>query len=232
VLLRGVVFDLFGTLVAGWGEQTAAEKIGEVAEILGVAVPQFRELMAATYTLRADGQLGGPAEMLRRLCGMIDEYPSEERVQRAASHRVAQFREVLRDPLPEVPSLLAVLRDRQIGVGLISDCSGETPELWEELDWTAPIQAPIFSYREGVRKPDPLLYRRVSEQLQLAPKECLYVGDGGSHELSGGERFGMSAYQFKPTRSDGQRPLQYDPDPDWLGPAIRTLSAILPLLKA
>jgi putative hydrolase of the HAD superfamily len=232
VLLCGVVFDLFGTLVAGWGEQTAAEKIGEVAEILGVAVPRFQELMATTYTLRADGQLGDPAEMLQRLCAMIDECPSWELVERAAAHRIAQFREVLREPLPEVRSLLAVLRDRQIGIGLISDCSGETPQLWGELDWTAPIQAPVFSYSEGVRKPDSALYRLVCSQLQLAPDECLYVGDGGSHELTGALRVGMSPYQFKPTRSDEQRPLQYDPDPDWPGPTIPTLSAILPMLRA
>jgi len=231
VVFRGVVFDLFGTLVAGWGEQTAAEKIGEVAEILGVAVPRFRELMETTYTLRADGRLGDPAEMLQRLSAMIDEYPSAELVERAAARRIAQFREVLSEPLPEVRSLLAVLRDRQIGVGLISDCSGETPQLWTELDWTAPIQAPLFSYSEGMRKPAATLYRRVCSQLQLAPDQCLYVGDGGSHELTGARRVGMTAYQCNPTRSDGQRPLQYDPDPDWTGPTIPTLSAILPMLR-
>jgi putative hydrolase of the HAD superfamily len=231
VVLRGVVFDLFGTLVAGWGEQTAADKIAEVAEILGVAVPRFQELMGATYTLRADGQLGGPAEMLQRLCAMIDEHPSRALVERAATHRIAQFREVLGDPHPEVRSLLAVLRDREIGLGLISDCSGETPQLWGELDWTAPIQAPVFSYIEGVRKPASALYQRVCGQLQLASEECLYVGDGGSHELTGAVRAGMSAYQFKPTRSDGQQPLQYDPDPDWSGPTVSTLSAILPRLR-
>jgi putative hydrolase of the HAD superfamily len=232
VVLRGVVFDLFGTLVAGWGEQMAADKIDEVAEILGVAVPRFRDLMGTTYTLRAAGQLGGPGEMLQRLCAMIDEYPAVELVQRAARHRVAQFREVLRDPLPEVRSLLAVLRDREIGVGLISDCSGETPQLWGELDWTAPIQAPVFSYSEGVRKPNGALYHRVCSQLQLAPQECLYVGDGGSQELTGALRVGMIAYQFKPARSDRQPPLQYDPDQDWPGPTIPALSAILPLLGA
>jgi putative hydrolase of the HAD superfamily len=230
VELRGVVFDLFGTLVAGWGEQTAADKISEVAEILGVPVPRFRELMATTYALRADGQLGGPAEMLERLCAMIGEHPSPDLVDRAASHRIAQFHEVLRKPLPEVSSLLAVLRDRGINVGLISDCSGETPQIWRLLTWTAPIQAPLFSFCEGVRKPDPSLYRRVSEQLRLTPSECLYVGDGGSHELSGAERAGMRAYQFQPPRSDGQQPLQYDPDPHWHGPTVQSLTAILPLL--
>jgi putative hydrolase of the HAD superfamily len=230
VVLRGVVFDLFGTLVAGWGEQTAAGKISEVAEILGVSVPRFQELIGTTYTLRAAGQLGGPAEMLERLCAMIGEHPSPERLERAASHRIAQFHEVLREPLPEVSSLLAVLRDRGMKVGLISDCSGETPQLWGQLTWTAPIQAPLFSFCEGVRKPDPVLYRRVSEQLRLSASDCLYVGDGGSHELSGAERAGMRVYQFQRPRSDGQQWLQYDPDPDWHGPTIQSLSAILPRL--
>ncbi|MGP8248716.1 MAG: HAD family hydrolase [Candidatus Dormibacteria bacterium] len=230
MVLRGVVFDLFGTLVAGWGEQTAAEKISEVAEMLGVSAPRFQQLMGTTYTLRADGQLGGPAEMLKRLCAMIGEYPSPARVERAANHRIAQFHEVLREPLSEVSSLLAVLRHRGIKVGLISDCSGETPQIWRRLSWTAPIQAPIFSFCEGARKPDPALYRRVSDQLRLTRSECLYVGDGGSHELSGAERSGMRAFQFQAPRSDGQQPLQYDPDPHWHGPAIQSLSSILPLL--
>jgi putative hydrolase of the HAD superfamily len=230
VVLRGVVFDLFGTLVAGWGAQTAAAKTAEIAGVLGVPVPAFRKLMSTTYTLRADGQLGGPVEMLRRLCAMIGEYPSDELVERAAARRMAQFHEVLREPRLEVTSLLAVLRDRSIRVGMISDCSGETPLLWGQLAWAAPIQAPVFSFCEGVRKPDPALYRRVSDRLKLAPSECLYVGDGGSHELTGAERAGMSAYQLKSSRSDGQRPLQYDPDPDWSGPTISTLAEILPLL--
>jgi putative hydrolase of the HAD superfamily len=230
VVLRGVVFDLFGTLVAGWGEETAAQKSDEIADILGVPLSQFRELMRTTYALRANGSLGGPEEMLGKLCAMIGRRPPQLALARAAAHRVGQFHEVLREPRPEVSSLLAVLRDRTYRVGLISDCSGETPLVWDRPTWTAPIQASVFSWSEGVRKPDPRLYRRVGQMLDLEASDCLYIGDGGSRELTGAEEVGMRACQLRPFRVDGQVPLQYDPEPGWSGGTISTLSEVLPLL--
>ncbi|MGH7643700.1 MAG: HAD family hydrolase [Candidatus Dormibacteria bacterium] len=229
-MLRGVVFDLFGTLVEGWGQETAARKSDEIAAILGAPAAAYRKLMEATYTLRANGQMGDPAEMMRRLSVMVGVSPTEAAIGRAADHRVAQFREVLWEPRRGVRSLLEELRRRHFQLGLISDCSGETPALWRELPWTQPIQAAVFSWQEGVRKPEPALYRKVAELLRLAPDECLYVGDGGSQELSGAERAGMRAYQLRSPRPDGDRILQYDPDPDWSGPSISTLSEVLPLL--
>jgi len=230
--LRGVVFDLFGTLVEGWGTEMAATKADEVAEILGVPAPTFRELMAATYTPRACGQLGGPREMLARLCAMLGVDPGESALAEAARHRVAQFADVLSEPRPGVSSLLATLRDREIQVGLLSDCSGETPQLWPRLSWTGPIQSAVLSWSEGARKPAPALYRRVADLIQLEPTQCLYVGDGGSQELSGAERSGMRAVRLQVPRRDGDRLLQYDPDASWSGPAVSNLFGILPLLGA
>ncbi|HEY6537770.1 MAG TPA: HAD family hydrolase [Candidatus Dormibacteraeota bacterium] len=227
---RGVVFDLFGTLVLGWGQDTAAGKAAEIAAILGAPLPAFRDLMAATYTLRANGQLGDSLETVRHLAEMVGHDPSPVAVERAAARRIAQFREVLSIPRPEVSSLLAVLRARGIGVGLISDCSAETPIIWPTLPWAAPIQAAVFSWSEGVRKPDPRLYLKVSALLGLTPGECLYVGDGGSQELSGAARVGMEVCQLLAPRADGQALLQYDPDPEWSGPVISSLSEILPRL--
>jgi putative hydrolase of the HAD superfamily len=114
---------------------------------------------------------------------------------------------------------------------MISDCSAEAPLLWERLLWPRPIQAPIFSWREGIRKPAPQLYRRVCALLGVDAAECLYVGDGGSRELSGAERAGMQALRIQQPRPDGEGLLQYDPDPDWLGESISTLSAVLPRLQ-
>jgi putative hydrolase of the HAD superfamily len=230
VVLRGVVFDLFGTLVEGWGQQTAQAKTAEIAEILGVSVPGLRELMLSTYTQRATGEFGPPAEMLQRMCQMMGSRPSQAALARGAERRVGQFYEVLREPRPEVRSLLAVLRDRSIRIGMISDCSAETPLLWERLSWTRPIQAPVFSWTEGMRKPAQPLYRRVCLGLELDPSECLYLGDGGSHELSGAEAAGMASRRISRPRPDGQDLLQYDPDPDWTGETVSTLSQILPLL--
>lgn len=227
-----MVFDLFGTLVEGWGQRAAARNGDEIASLLGVPQSEFRALLARTYSERASGQLGSPPEMLRRLAGSLGFAPGEAVVQRAATRRVAQFREVLREPRPGVGSLLAVLRDRRFRVGVITDCSGETPALWPQLYWTAPIQAAVFSWSEGVRKPDGRLYRKAAGELGLDPAECLYVGDGGSAELSGASRAGMRACQLLAPRGDGDQLLQYDPDPSWSGPVVGSLCAILPLLRA
>jgi putative hydrolase of the HAD superfamily len=144
---------------------------------------------------------------------------------------VAQFRAVLQEPRPGVTALLKELLERNFRIGLISDCSGETPLIWEQLKWTEPIEAAVFSWCEGVRKPDPRLYQRVSALLQLAPAECLYVGDGGSQELSGAERSGMRACRLLAPRPDGETLLQYDPDPKWSGRTISGLAEILTLLE-
>ncbi|MGA7173649.1 MAG: HAD family hydrolase [Candidatus Dormiibacterota bacterium] len=231
MVLRGVVFDLFGTLVEGWGQQTGARKSAEIAEILGVPPPAFQALMETTYTLRANGQLGAPAEMMRRLSAMAGVEPPEAALEQAAVHRMEQFRAVLQEPRPGVTALLKELRERNFRIGLISDCSGETPLIWAQLQWSMPIAAAVFSWCEGVRKPNLLLYQRVSELLQLAPSECLYVGDGGSQELSGAERSGMRACRLLAPRPDGETLLQYDPDPQWSGKTVSSLSEILPLLE-
>lgn len=232
MVLRGVIFDLFGTLVAGWGRQSAADKGNEIAAILGIPEAAFQELMESTYTLRANGQLGPPTEMMRQLAEMAGQLPPEDALERAALHRIGQFREVLREPRPEVRSLLAVLRDRGLRLGLISDCSGETPIIWPDLIWAAPIQEAVFSWSERARKPDPRLYQRAAERLQLDCPDCLYLGDGGSQELSGAQAVGMHAFQLLAPRADGDRLLQYDPDPTWNGPTLSTLTEVLPLLPA
>ncbi|MGH7640956.1 MAG: HAD family hydrolase [Candidatus Dormibacteria bacterium] len=228
--VRGVVFDLFGTLVEGWGQLTAALKAAEVARILEVPETEFREVMANSYTDRASGRLGPPPEMLRRLCARLGRSPSPEAVARAGQLRLSQFQEVLAEPRPEVTSLLALLRVRGQRLAVISDCSGETPVLWPGLAWARPIQAAVFSFVEGVRKPDQHLYRKAISDLGLEPGECLFVGDGGSQELSGAVRAGMRACQLSVPRLDGDQLLQYDPDPLWDGSVVGSLFAVLPLL--
>ncbi len=228
--LRAVVFDLFGTLVEGWSRDTADLKLDELAAVLDLDASSFRELMHTTYTLRATGQLGPPREMLRRLAGMLQADPGPDRLERASELRVRQFHGVLRQPRAEVPSLLAVLRARSVPVGMITDCSGETPAVWERLPWARPIQAPVFSWTEGRRKPAAELYLAASERLGVDPRECVYIGDGGSHELSGAEAAGMRALQLRPEGGEAVSMLQYDPDLDWQGEVVASLSALLPLL--
>ena len=228
---RGVIFDLYGTLIDGWTSREADQRVRELGEALGVPLAPFVELMELTYTERATGQLGDVAPMLRELCQRAGHHPSERALAHAAELRVAQFREVLSRPRPEVPSLLATLRVRGVRVGLITDCSAETPRLWPELGWNLPVEAPLFSWVEGRRKPDPELYLKALRLLDLSPEDCLYVGDGGSQELSGAEAVGIAARRILYGNHLALEHMRYDPDQSWSGEAVTSLSEILPLVS-
>jgi putative hydrolase of the HAD superfamily len=232
VLSKGVVFDLFGTLVAGWSEATAKRRGEELAAVLEVPTPEFLAVLDASYTERANGSLGLPREMLERLCARTGIKPSAAALDRGAELRLQQFREVLTTPVPGVPQLLCELHEQGIRLGLISDCSAETPFVWPELQWARPIEATLFSWVERMRKPDQRLYLRAARLLDLDPKDCLYVGDGGSYELSGAEVAGMRTVRLRYLRFDGEVSLQYDPDPGWRGTEISDLNEIWGLLPA
>jgi putative hydrolase of the HAD superfamily len=227
---RGVIFDLYGTLIDGWSSAEADQRAAELGAALGVPPDPLGALLRTTYTERATGVLGDTAQTLRELCRRIGEHPSDERLEGAAALRVEQFREVLSAPRPETSSFLATVRDRGFRLGLVSDCSSETPEIWPSLPWAAPIEAPVFSWSEGRRKPDPHLYHLALARLGLESSECVYVGDGGSRELSGAEAVGMRAFKVVYRPSSQEQHLQYDPDLDWRGPELSLLSDLLPLL--
>ena len=71
---------------------------------------------------------------------------------------------------------------------LISNCSPDVPELWPTTPYVQLIDEPLFSCVERLVKPDSNLYLRAWTRLGVGPEDCVYVGDGGDHELTGAAR--------------------------------------------
>lgn len=227
---RGVIFDLYGTLIDGWDKEQSRRRILDLAEALEIPAAPFQALMESTYTERATAALGELPEMLLRLCRRLGHEPTQKALARAARLRTEQFRDVLSRPRDETPSLLATLRTRGVRVGVISDSSSETPVLWPALRWADPVQVALFSFTERRRKPAPELYLKALSELEVAAGDAVYVGDGGSHELSGAAAVGMFAARVVHHPDDPEAHLQYDPDSSWRGPEIGTLSEVLSLV--
>ena len=57
------------------------------------------------------------------------------------------------------------------------------------------FDAVCLSYEQGMRKPDAEIFTRCVNLLGVGADECLYVGDGGSHELEEARAVGMNAVQ-------------------------------------
>jgi putative hydrolase of the HAD superfamily len=148
----------------------------------------------------------------------------------AAAAVQAAGAERVRPPRPGVLALLDRLRSDGFQIGLISDCSSELCEAWAGTPYAPRIDAPVFSWRAGYRKPDQRLYATVAERLGVPAAACWYVGDGGSREHDGARRAGMRPVLVTNAAYPEVRELRSDPDsyrPDFVVDDLNELAALL-----
>jgi len=216
VRYRAVIFDLWQTLVP-WQADEANRFYDRMADAVGVERGRFREAWLAARPRRETGPIAGH---LQALLGELDVEGDVDGL--LALRRDWTKRTLV--PRPDALATLAELRRRGHRLGLISVCTQEVPELWNETALGGMLDETVFSCDVGVSKPDPRIYEIACERLGVEAAECLFVGDGANDELPGAERVGMTAVQL---RAPGE---QLTPDGEaWTGRSIGRLREILAL---
>src|SRR5262249_37070049 len=81
----------------------------------------------------------------------------------------------------------------------------------------------------GRCKPHPAMYLEACRRLRVTPDECVYIGDGGSHELSGARDVGMPAVRLNAPDLSGH--LVFQDDSEWTGAVSDSLVAVLPCVE-
>jgi putative hydrolase of the HAD superfamily len=190
--LRAVVFDFFGTLTPVAPAQVWANNAASLAAAMGVPAAEVVRVLDETFPERITGALGGVAQTMQALAGRLGVALSESQLAHASRVR-RERQEAMFALRPEALGVIAALRDRRLRIGLVSDCTIELPEAWPALPLSGLVDVPVFSCTEGMRKPDPRLFRKVAAGLAVEPGACLYVGDGGGGELAGAAAVGMVA---------------------------------------
>ncbi len=225
--LGAVVLDFYGTLTPGRssGQQAAAR--GAQAAALGVDPQRFDAELTATLDERfcgAGGSIEGSLAWLARRLG-VD--PDPVALRRAGDVRLATER-TFGEPRTEAVGVLTAVRARGLAVGVVSDCSAELPVYFPELPVAPLVDAAVFSFVAGVRKPDPRIFQACCSALGVSPQQCLYVGDGGSDELAGARAVGMRAVHLDV--ADESHGVVYGRHTDWDGDRITALPQLLDLL--
>jgi putative hydrolase of the HAD superfamily len=218
-----VVFDFFGTLT---GAVTRSSVHRRVARALGCDPGAFTVLLDRTYAARVRGELGDARMALRWIAWQLGRSPTAAQVTEALRLRTDAIRAAL-NLRPDAVCTLWMLRSAGLRTGLVSDCTDEVPPLVAELPVADLLDATVFSIHLGVSKPDVGLFLTASRRLGVAPARCLYVGDGDGHELSGARSAGMTPVRF--AAPDLTRHLVFNPEPDWTGYTVRSLSAVVEL---
>lgn len=226
-----VIFDLFGTLVDSFSPQEYEHVLAQIASALSVPFKDFVRLWLDTFNERAIGVFPNPEANIEYICRMLGVSLKDDRIKAATQIR---FNFVFHSltPRDDAVETLVRLKSKGYKIGLISDCSAEVPVLWEDTPFASLIDMPVFSCSAGLKKPDPRIYQLACERLRVDPKDCLYVGDGSSHELTGASQVGMHPVLIRvPYEDDDNYDIHQREAEDWDGPVISALKDVLALVK-
>ena len=225
-----IIFDLFGTLVDDFAHpESQMDKyrqiMADMASVLNVSSDGFADLWRDAGDLRMTGKLPDLESIMAYICSELDAHPKADQIATAAQMRFEYSRLAL---VPRPGTINALKRLKELGnkIGLISDCGGDIPVLWPETPFAELVDEAILSCTVGLRKPDPRIYELACDRLGVSPDTCVYVGDGGSNELTGADAAGMHAVLIR---------ASYDEHPDerreaWAGQRISSLSEVLAIL--
>ncbi|MGW7258398.1 HAD family hydrolase [Streptomyces sp. NPDC054834] len=191
--MTAVLFDFSGTLfrvesTESWLRAVLAEAALELSE---------RELAETACALEAAGALPGgaaPVELPAELAEVWAVRDESASLHRAAytglSRRVplpdAGLHEALYDrhmsprawsPYPDAAEVLGTLRERGIGVGVVSNIGWDLRPVFREHGLDGYVNAYALSYEHGIQKPDPRLFASACAALGVEPRDALMVGD-------------------------------------------------------
>ncbi|HEY98302.1 MAG TPA: HAD-IA family hydrolase [Dehalococcoidia bacterium] len=226
---KAVLFDLFGTLVDNFTMSEYSKILENMAAVLNAPAEGFARLWRGYFTQRVNGTHLTHEDSIRIICQDLDVAVTEEQSQHAADIRL-EYTVLSLKPKPEAVQVLTRLRKQGLKLGLISDCSPETPKAWPGTAFTPYFDVTIFSCEVNMKKPDPRIYKMATDRMGIKPEDCLYVGDGSSHELTGARAVGMQAVLIRHTDETVDEVVMERED-DWDGPRITRLREVLNLVK-
>ncbi|OGO35562.1 MAG: hypothetical protein A2147_04585, partial [Chloroflexi bacterium RBG_16_57_8] len=191
----------------------------------------FVRLWYDTFDMRGRGVFQSIESNVEHICEKLGAAPDGTKTAVASRINVDYTASAMK-ARPEAVEVLSLLKSEGRKIGLISDCSPEIPRLFQRLPFAPLIDVTVFSSLVGMTKPDPRIYRLAAERLEVEPRDCIYVGDGDSNELTGAARAGMHPVLILNRQEDTTDVHRVDAEAkDWRGPTIRSLKEVSALLK-
>ena len=226
--ILSVIFDYFGTLTPTIIEMATDPERVAIGTALDVDPAALEEQWAASFVARATGRTGDLRATLRLLATNLGATPTDAGLAEAVRIRSAAYRRAAM-PRPETVDVLKALKADGFALAVVSDCSLELVGLWPSLPVADVVDTTVFSALVGRRKPDPVMYRLACTGLDVTPADCLYVGVGGSGELTGAAAVGMRPVLL--ADDDWAAGHRVDQD-DWQGTTIQRLTDVAALTRA
>ena len=194
MLYKAVIFDLFETLITEWGHKKYTKN--ELCADLNISRSEF-DIYWDEKAL--DQYLGVITfqESLQYVCEKCGQTITPAQIEFITAKRIQTKSDCFNYILPEIFNLLKQLKAIGLKTTIVSNCSSEEVEVLRDSKLCDYFDEIILSYEVHMKKPDTCIYEEAAKRLGVNPKECLFVGDGGSNELFGAKDAGMKPVQAK-----------------------------------
>ena len=97
-------------------------------------------------------------------------------------------------PFPNLLSTLEHLKNSNLALGIITNGFGQFQmDNIKALRIDSYFDAILVSEWEGIKKPDPQIFHKAMEQLQVMPSESIYVGDHPENDVKAANNAGMKS---------------------------------------
>ena len=226
-----VVFDLFGTLIDKFSLREGTKMLEQIASVLSVSSDDFIELYFSTYNEGGLGVFKNTEAKFEYICQKLGVPSKHTQIELAAQIHLDYTRRSI-TPRPDSTEVLSYLKSSGHKTGLISDCSDVVVKVWQNTPFASLIDVAVFSCLVGFTKPDSRIYHVLTEQLKVEPQSCLYIGDGGSQELTGAAQVGMHPVLIRVPDEDITDMYRLDAEREnWNGTVISSLKEVLTLIE-
>ncbi len=186
---EAVIFDLFHTLTSVESSQAPGRL---TCDILQVDREEWLDQLLLFSHERLTGEWEDPFLIISKLARALNPSISEALIREAANERLGRFKHALRFVPQKNIAVIRELRSQGKKVALCSNADKAEIVGWPESPLNGLFDTAVFSCEVGCVKPERAIYAKVCADLDIKPEACIFVGDGGSHELRGAREMNMT----------------------------------------
>jgi len=164
-------------------------------------------------------------ELIKDLFGVI---PASDHIKAMLDLKERQFVDIIE--LPEFVRPLLEKLQKRYRLAFISNypCRKSIIESLKKSRIIDMFESIVVSGEIGRVKPHPLIFQKSTDELQVAPDNCLYVGDNWLADIQGAKRAGMQAVHTTQYVSYAQfQPYEGDYPPDAVIDHLQELEGLL-----
>jgi len=186
--IKVIFFDLFFTLILPRYLDGKNEN-----DVLGLTMGEWEQYAEndELYKRRATGQILSAEKIIDEIISSIHTNISDEQKKEVLILRQNRMQTALMNVDNQIINTIQNLKERGIKICLISNADVIDTMYWRESPLNELFDDAVFSYEAKCLKPDSYIYDLAMQRMNVNPKECYFVGDGGSKELYGAKKVGM-----------------------------------------